>query len=449
MFDEQNVGNAMHAEASAPAPTSTVDIAEAIRVGRQRNRMRMVSGGAVAAVTTLALVGGVLTVHSLSGQDSQRGTPADNQRSTRTAAAPSAVAPRAFDPARRTFDIGWVPGDLTSTQQRITTTTQEMSYCSWGRPDRLGARTPTRSVDVVAFARNVDPDRVLPGSQVRPPDVSPTPDADGSASAHGSPDTLEPPSASSSPDADHAPSASSGAPESPSPSRSPAVPDLADGDAGPVLDNQVSHWMPGTADGEATLTWHWAPDAWILVHADGFTAGQARAVATRVARSVRGGVDRPVPMPFTMARPPAALPLTETMFGSGPDGTYDASMSFSDKASMIDPKYSFTRMLRVELESNDAETGDGRKVPYPNTKIDGQPAHVAFGADFAPGNPAMSHAGVVSLYNQSGWRPTITVYDNATAKYVDEDAAIALIKGLTVVSVDTTNPDHWATSPLH
>ena len=99
-------GQLLTAEVADP-PSSTVDVAEAIRSARRIRRRRRLAATGVAAAALVVAVGGAGTV-ALGGDD--RAAPPAGNRS----AAPTAreVAPTSFDPTMRTLSIGALPDHL-------------------------------------------------------------------------------------------------------------------------------------------------------------------------------------------------------------------------------------------------------------------------------------------------------------------------------------------------
>ncbi|GAA3398058.1 hypothetical protein [Cryptosporangium minutisporangium] len=91
---------------------------------------------------------------------------------------------------------------------------------------------------------------------------------------------------------------------------------------GPEVNGAPSRWYPGDAQGGGWLHWEWAPGALAVVEVYGRT--DARDVATRIARSVRADRERPVALPFTMARPDGTTVVTVGIVenGSGPYTTW-------------------------------------------------------------------------------------------------------------------------------
>ncbi|TQS46102.1 hypothetical protein [Cryptosporangium phraense] len=74
--------------------------------------------------------------------------------------------------------------------------------------------------------------------------------------------------------------------------------------AGPDVNGAPSTWTAGSSRGgpdSGWLTWDWAPGATAIVRVLGFD--DPRAIAVRVASSLRVGGGKPMAMPFTVARP--------------------------------------------------------------------------------------------------------------------------------------------------
>jgi hypothetical protein len=428
MLDEQNMGALMHEEASAPAPESTVDIGRAVRVGRRRRRVRLAASGSVAALTAVAMVGGVAVLHGLAHAGR-----ADHRLATGQTATPARpAAPAAFDPLVRTVDVSYLPDGLNDRYATINTTSQQLSYLSYGKPDASGDRSADREVDVYVFT---------PGGENEPglwwlrkgatstTDPSPSPS---SSDPVVTPERSAPPTASASP-------------EMPTASPTTTAGDPSNGEAGPRIADGPSYWQRNAYDsgGDATLAWRWASGAWAFVRVAGYgTDAAARPVAAKVAASVRTGLREAVAFPFTVRRPTTQLALRQSqVYWDG--ATFGASLSFSRDPSMeTDAKVS--EALMISSQSSPGKGGVDRKYSAPNTVVNGHKAFVSFGSD---GSAATAGSGVINMYDVSGQLLSVEIYDEVTARYVTMQQAMALAASMAVVPgvSDRTN---WTTSPL-
>ena len=97
----------------------------------------------------------------------------------------------------------------------------------------------------------------------------------------------------------------------------PAGPvDLAAGTPTDVMPG--GYWLPGGPDADpaegARLAWQWAPDAWVVLTADGTAqVAELRATVTQVASALSFGPDAPVYSPFMIQIPPCTRVVTTSL----------------------------------------------------------------------------------------------------------------------------------------
>jgi hypothetical protein len=193
---------------------------------------------------------------------------------------------------------------------------------------------------------------------------------------------------------------------------------------GPTINGAPSTWSSsniGLGVDIGMLTWRWAPNAWATVTVSGFAP--ARDVAAHIASTVHTDRDIPVTMPFTVAAPPAPLRLFGTEVDHNGDGIYTASLIFSDRDDRSVPATGGPNILTVSA-------GNLPAAAPPNTTVGGHPAYVHYDAE----------EGDITVDLGNGTEVSVTVSGAAAMAYVDEQAATAMARGITLVPVWTASP---------
>jgi hypothetical protein len=132
-----------------------------------------------------------------------------------------------------------------------------------------------------------------------------------------------------------------------------------------------------TPETTVTLQWLYAPRALAELTVSGLRPGDgtAREIAQRVASTLHYSVDT-LPLPLRPRKIPASLPLRQIFlehFGPRSPQPWRLRMEFSDSATETGGQ--MFRALVVEATASTARTGDGRKIPDPNTVLAGHPAY--------------------------------------------------------------------------
>lgn len=340
--------------------------------GRRRRRARRTAAATgIAAVTALALLGGGLAAH---GRSRHPAVVPGSSAAARVTGPRVALdrAPAAFDPATLLITVDRQPA---GTNQRMVHTNRYWEVVSYRQVDTAGAADTTLSVSLFAAGAGWD---LL----------------DWSSQPDGRP-------------------ANTGTPQ---------------GDPGPTIQGHRSVVVGGVSG--VTLLWQWAPGAWAAVGADSDSGGDPLAEAVRTVDALTIAA-MPLPLPFTAARPPAGYPLREADAWSGPNGDYGATLTFSDRLSMLNDDRS-ARMLEYDVTRNARRTGDGKKIVDPNTTIDGHPAYV-----HGDGLGASTW-----LFDVTG---TLIKVDSSYPATTLDTTPLAR----TIAPVPTaTDPANWSTAPL-
>jgi hypothetical protein len=132
-------------------------------------------------------------------------------------------------------------------------------------------------------------------------------------------------------------------------------------------------------DSTVGVSWLYAPDARASLTLSGLRpgSGDPLTVALRVVDSVHYSITDLTPLPVHPTAIPATLPqLSLSLFqvASGRPFRWVMRLEFSDTPTEVDPSAQTFRALVVEANYSTATTGDGKKVPTPNTVLDG---HIA------------------------------------------------------------------------
>jgi hypothetical protein len=298
-----------------PAGEPGYDVAAAMVGGRRRIvRRRAALGAGAAAVVALAVVGGTLGSSALRSprpEPTTRAVPAASHGSSGTPAA----APRQFDPATLRFTVGWYPSKLDQTAMETTRYSQQASYRHTDEQDYASSM----AVRVNLFAAGAGWSD-LPTAE------------DGRGQQTGAPA----------------------------------------GDPGPRVGGRDTTWLAGAPQGTAELVWQWAPGAYAVAYASTGDGRSARVTVTHVANSLHIGQSA-VRIPFQAPRPPTGQPLRQTVVFHEPDGSYGATLSYSDRPGMLVGKT--THKFDVALTWN-AHGARDHKDPAPTTTLDGLPANL-------------------------------------------------------------------------
>ncbi|WP_344611238.1 hypothetical protein, partial [Dactylosporangium salmoneum] len=155
-------------------------------------------------------------------------------------------------------------------------------------------------------------------------------------------------------------------------------PDVTYTDADPV-GGRPARW--GQEGGTTVLRWQYAPGSWAEVTVADLA--DPRAVARRVAESVRFGVDRPIRMPIRASGIPPAFRLMGASVYSYGSGVWSAELDFSDAGGVNDLGDWPLRVMAVTT----AQIGNdnGATLGEPNTTVDGHPARRTTGSDGGKG----------------------------------------------------------------
>jgi len=201
---------------------------------------------------------------------------------------------------------------------------------------------------------------------------------------------------------------------------------------GPGIGTAPSTWYPDVM----MLKWRWATGAWAEVRVRGAFDRPNREVAVRIARNLRTDADGSVTVPFTVPAPPVPLRLVETLVGRHDNG-YEAQLVFSDRDHTARPGRPVPHLLVIGVQADASRKGDG-KVGEPHTTIGGHPAIVTF---------AQGWGGRVMLFDVDDHRVDVYAGDEATLRYIQQPAAIALARGVRIVP-NPRDPSSWTSTPI-
>jgi len=332
-----------------PLPPSGVDVRRAVRVGRRRRRAQTgVVAASVIATLTLGAATAPRWLDALPGPEG----PAEPGRVT-CAPAPTTVdsdSLSGFDVLRR-----WI-------NPRAINGAEELDYETARLWQRLRLRMGPREamLDVVLYAQHVTPMAQM------------------------------------------------------TPTGPPGPVDLAAATPTDVMPG--GYWLPGGLDADpadaARLAWQWAPDAWVVLTADGTAqVGELRATATQVASALRFGPDAPVYSPFMIQVPPCTRVVTSSLLhGTQTDATpwTRFALGFGAVETVDSTNPWLTRADTAPSITVTADSGatPGDKPGSATLEIDAQPASYT--------------AGHLVVYTHDGFALEINApgdYDEAVAIY--------------------------------
>jgi hypothetical protein len=296
-------------------PSRVIDLGQAMADGaRIRARRSVMTVGAVAGLTVLALSGGVMA----SGMLGRSGAaPAVQGTTSPTPSTPT--APAQFDVLSTRLAPGWLPPVFTERVQLLEATQQSLNLVHFAAPVD-GESNADASMTITLYAAGVAPGRTAWLDGEAWPPTTPT-----GVAVNGQPSFA-------------------------------AATDHAEG--------RAWQWAPGAW---ATIT--------ARGPALGSRA-ELNSALDRVMTHLRTDVAA-VRMPFTVPAPPAPLVLRSTMVAHYTGGRYEAQLVFSDRADRTDPRSHIPRLLIIGVQRDSTRSGDG-KNGYPTTVIDGHPAVVDF-----------------------------------------------------------------------
>jgi hypothetical protein len=312
------------------------DPRELLAIDRRRRRAFWISLGAIGVcLATLAITVLPSLSSTVAGQVNDPDSPSASATPTTTGPTTSTnlVIPKQFDPAVQYGAFGWLPDGMRDTM--VTVTGAQFMVGNYYDASGLN-RGP--GVELTLFPH---------GSGSESPSLAGSP----SPSLAGSP----------SPSLAGSPSPSLAGSPSPSPTDRPST---------------ERYIVNGSS---VDVYWLYAPGARASLRLSGLRpgSGDPLTVALRVVDSLRYSVSALTPLPVRPTAIPPVLPqlsLYLARVASGRPFRWTMRLEFSDTPTEVDPVDQTFRALVVEANYSTATTGDGKKVPQPNTVVDGHTA---------------------------------------------------------------------------
>jgi hypothetical protein len=193
-------------------------------------------------------------------------------------------------------------------------------------------------------------------------------------------------------------------------------------------------WLVTGAHMPEALAWRWAPNAWAVASVREADESTQRAIARRVAESVRTDGNDPVLLPFTVKRPPAPLRLA-MIEPAAQHPQYSVSLRFTlggEPMTLLGKDAENVVTLSVTWVLPGYQNKD-----KPNRTLDGAKAAVHFES---------KDWGGITLY-RDGYEVTLGVRTRALRQLIDEATAIAIVTSVTPVGTPTDRT-HWTANPL-